>query len=114
MEFRRAGVPDLAAVLRDHHAFWDGRDLRHLHHPLWVRELGDTAWVAEDAGVVAAYLFGLVATAEPVGYVHLVAVRASHRGRGLGRALWERFAAQAAARGCTTLRAVTTPGNAAS
>jgi GNAT superfamily N-acetyltransferase len=38
-----------------------------------------------------AYLFGFWSQTEPTGYIHLVAVRRSHRGHGIGRWLYERF-----------------------
>ncbi len=46
-----------------------------------------------------------------MGYIHLVGVRGAHQGAGIGRALYEHFAAVVARRGCTHLRAVTAPFN---
>jgi GNAT superfamily N-acetyltransferase len=81
------------------------------HYPFLVHEFGDTAFVVRSDGEVIAYLFGFVATAEPVGYIHLVGVRSAHQGTGLGRSLYEHFADVARERGCTHLRAVTAPFN---
>ena len=61
-----------------------------------------------------AYLFGFIATAEPVGYIHLVAVRPSHRHLGPGRHLYDHFTRLATTRGCRQLRALTNPANAGS
>jgi ribosomal protein S18 acetylase RimI-like enzyme len=91
--------------------FWDEpRD--HLHHRLFLNEFGDSAYVIREGGIVVAYLFGLIGTSHPrAGYVHLIAVRNSHRGLGLGRRLYETFETHARNQGCSQLKAVTSPGN---
>jgi GNAT superfamily N-acetyltransferase len=94
--------------------FWDGRDLRPLHHALFAHEWRATSLAAERSGAFAGYLLGLIAPAGPTGYVHLVAVHADHRGRGVGRALWAAFEALAREHGAVRLKAITTPGNARS
>jgi GNAT superfamily N-acetyltransferase len=96
-------------------AFWGERDLSAAHHPMFVHEFGDSAFLIRDEhGGVAAYLFGFVVPASALAYVHLVAVRDDHRGRGLGRLLYERFRRLARERGCDRIKAITTPGNAGS
>lgn len=91
--------------------FWGHDRTRPLHHPMLVNEFRDSAYVIRDGETVAAYLFGFVATAEPVGYIHLVAVRRSHRHLGLARQLYDHFAAHARSRGCEQLKAITVPAN---
>lgn len=110
---RPATPADLAEILGDLPAFWGDRDVRHLHHPMFVHEFGDTAFVARGPAGVDGYLFGFV-TPAGVGYVHAVAVRLALRGAGLGRLLHETFAAAARSRGATSRKAITTPANAAS
>ena len=107
-ELRRATPGDLAAILDDLPAYWGDRDVRHLHHPMFVREFGDTAFVS---GAVDGYLFGFVAPAH-VGYIHAVAVHRRARGGGVGRHLHKAFADAARARGATRLKAITGPANA--
>jgi ribosomal protein S18 acetylase RimI-like enzyme len=102
---------DLAEILRNFERFWGDRNLRHLHHPMFFCEFADTALVAKRAdGEIAGYLLGFVAPAGD-GYIHLVAVRDDARALGLGRRLYERFAAVAAQRGATALKAITSPEN---
>jgi GNAT superfamily N-acetyltransferase len=91
--------------------FWDGRDTRHLHHPMLIKEFGNSAFVIRDGGVVVAYLFGLMSQTEPVGYLHLIAVRASARRRRLGQALFSHFVEFARGHGCRHIKAITTPAN---
>jgi hypothetical protein len=94
--------------------FWDGRDVRHLHHPFLIHEFGNTAFVIRDETRVVAYLFGLFSQTEPVGYVHAIAVRASARRRRLAQHLYGHFVQMARRRGCRHVKAITTPTNAGS
>jgi GNAT superfamily N-acetyltransferase len=106
---------DFLQILRDLPDFWatSGPAWRTLpyHYPFLVHEFRDTAFVTRAGSTVIAHLFGFIATAEPVGYIHLVGVRASHQGKGIGRALYEHFEEVARERGCLQLRAVTAPFN---
>lgn len=106
---KRLTVADLGAVLEQHDRFWDGRDLRALHHPMFVREFGDTALAIGDAEVLA-YLLGFRAPTG-AGYIHVVATRADTRHRGLARELYTAFADRMRASGATGLKAITTPQN---
>jgi ribosomal protein S18 acetylase RimI-like enzyme len=71
-------------------------------------EFGDTALVARQASQIVGYLLGFVGPAGD-GYIHLVAVRDDARTLGIGRRLYEKFAAAAAVRGATALKAITSP-----
>jgi len=102
---------DLDQVLADHDRFWGGRDMRFLHQRVLVREFGDTCLTARDAGDrIAGYLIGFT-TPRRVGYIHAVAVRDEVRGTGCGQALYQAFAAIAAAHGAEQLKAITTVAN---
>src|SRR5438105_15871165 len=115
LRFDTPDAQDLAAILRDHARFWGERDVRHLHNPMLVHELGDTALVARNGdGEIVGYLFGVVAPVNNAGYVHLIATRDDVRDRGLGRLLYERFERVARERGAVALKAITTPGNSGS
>lgn len=104
-------LSDLAEVLADHDRFWGARDMRFLHQRVLVREFGDTCLTARDAGDrIAGYLIGFT-TPRRVGYIHAVAVRDEARGTGCGQALYQAFAAIAAAQGAEQLKAITTVTN---
>lgn len=90
--------------------FWGHDRNRALHHPMFVNEFSNCAFAVQDQEKVVAYLFGFIAHAEPVAYVHLVAVRPAHRRLGLARQLYDHFTSFAVSRGCTQLRAITNPG----
>jgi ribosomal protein S18 acetylase RimI-like enzyme len=104
---------DLAEILRNYERFWGDLDLpRHLHHPMFFLEFGDTAFVARnlDSGEIAGYLLGFVAPTGD-GYIHFIAVRDDSRSLGLGRALYETFEKVARERGAVALKAITGPSN---
>jgi GNAT superfamily N-acetyltransferase len=105
---------DYFQILDELPDFWDGRDMRALHHPFLVHEFGNTAFVIRDGSRVLAYLFGFLSQSEPAGYVHAIAVRASARRQRLARRLFDHFAGFARQRGCTHIKAITTPSNAGS
>jgi GNAT superfamily N-acetyltransferase len=91
-------------------AFWGERDLRALHHPMFIHEFGEHALVVRaPSGELAAYLLGFVAGS--VGYIHLVGVRDAYRRQGLARLLYAAFEERSRA---TSFKAITTPGNAGS
>jgi GNAT superfamily N-acetyltransferase len=104
-------LADYGQVLADLTDFWGSDRTRAPHHPVYVREFGNSAFVVRDGGVVAAYLFGFLSQTEPAGYVHLVAVRRAYRRQGLAALLYRHFIDFARGRGCRAIKAITTPGN---
>jgi GNAT superfamily N-acetyltransferase len=105
---------DYAQILDGLTEFWDGRDVRHLHHPFLIREFGNSAFVVRDGPIVVAYLFGFISQIGPVGYVHTVAVRPSARRRQLAQQLYSHFIQFARQHGCDSIKAITTPANSGS
>jgi GNAT superfamily N-acetyltransferase len=105
---------DYAQILDDLAEFWDGRDMRSLHHAFLLHEFGNSAFVIRNGARVAAYLFGFLSQTAPVGYVHLVAVRPSARRRQLAQQLYEHFTAYARRHGCTSIKATTVASNSGS
>ncbi len=96
----------LAELLADLSPYWGERNMRWLHQPVWVRQLGDGALVVRDGSVLAGYLLG-AARAGGVAYVNSVATRDFHRGRGVGRLLYEAFLGTCRERGVTRVEAIT-------
>lgn len=96
--------------------FWPGRaEVRSLLHPVYLTQFGETAYAIHHEGELVAYLLGFITpSGPPEGYIHMVAVREDHQGRGLARRLYEHFEAEARRRGAVALRGITTPGNAGS
>ena len=114
MEIRNCTKADYDDIIAHIEDFWGSNRTLGLHHPMFLYEFGNSAYVIEDGDCVAAYLFGFLSQTEPTGYVHLIGVRTAYRRQGLARRLYDHFATFAQAHGCTELKAVTTPGNNAS
>lgn len=90
--------------------FWDGRDVQHLHHPVWFRQFGSGAQAARGKdGALCAYLLACV-TSE-VAYVHVVATLPEARGTSLARRMYENVFHAASQAGCPAVEAATTLEN---
>ena len=66
---------DFLAIIDDHGDFWESDLTYQLHHPLFLEEFGDTAYVIRENDLIVAYLFGLISQTSPTAYIHIVAVR---------------------------------------
>jgi ribosomal protein S18 acetylase RimI-like enzyme len=103
----------IVAVVDD---WWGGRRMAALLPSLFLEHFAATSLTAEDAvGEIAGFLVGFDSPDHRgQSYVHFVGVSPDQRGSGLGRDLHDRFAREAAARGMTTVRCVTSTANTAS
>jgi ribosomal protein S18 acetylase RimI-like enzyme len=110
-EVLRCTQQDYNQILSELQDFWDGRETSAFHHPMFIHEFGNSAFVIRNAGKVVAYLFGFISQVGSVGYVHLIAVRASARRQRLGEKLFNHFIEFARRQGCTQIKAITTPSN---
>lgn len=91
-------------------SFWDQRDVRHLHHPVWFRQFVHVALAARDEdGSLAGYLLG--APTPRGGYAHVIATLPAVRGQRVGAALYARFAAVVLAAPRSTVEAITVTTN---
>lgn len=112
MHIRAMTKADFDFLLGEVDAWWGGREIRPLLHPAHLYQFGDMAFVADVDGAVAGFIVGFVSqTAPDEAYVHLAATSPTVRGQGVGRALYARFCAVAAARGCRRVKGITTPTN---
>ena len=104
MTVTNCSLDDFNQIFTDIADFWGHERTLYLHHPMYVREFGNTAYVIKDGETVAAYLFGFLSQTRPAAYVKFVGVRRGYRKRGLARRLYDHFIAYAKARGCTGKR----------
>src|SRR6188768_1225035 len=114
MEILFCTKTDYDQILSDIVDFWGSDRTLGIHHPMFIYEFGNTAYVIKDDERVVAYLFGFFSQTEAVGYIHLIGVRKSYQGKGLGKLLYDNFEATARRYGCGKLKAMTTAGNQAS
>jgi GNAT superfamily N-acetyltransferase len=111
MEIRLCTKADFDQIIDDIADFWGNDRVKNLHNPVYLYEFGNTAYVAKEGDKVIGYLFGLFSQTEPVAYVKFIGVRLSHQKRGIGRRLYEHFTRFARTKGCTELKAITSPAN---
>lgn len=111
MEITRCTKTDYDQIVAEIVEFWGSDRTLGIHHPMFVNEFGNSAYVIKDGNCVAAYLFGFFSQTEPIAYVHLIGVRTAYRRQGLARRLYDHFTGLAQSAGCTELKAITTPGN---
>jgi inorganic pyrophosphatase len=109
----RVTKDDFDQILTDLKAFWgeENDTIWVQHSPILLHEFGDTAFVIREGNRVAAYLFGFISQTEPIGYIHLIAVRDGHRRKGHATILYDHFEKVARGRGCEGLKAVAMPWN---
>jgi GNAT superfamily N-acetyltransferase len=94
--------------------WWGGRSMAPMLPRLFFDHFPATTRIACDAddGATLGFVCGFVSQADPrVAYIHFVGVDPAARGRDVGRTLYRWFAAQARARGCTSIACVTSPVN---
>jgi ribosomal protein S18 acetylase RimI-like enzyme len=106
----RPGDYDRIAPLVDE--WWGGRRMLDMLPRLFFVHFSDTAFVAEDGAELAGFLAGFLSQSKPdEAYIHFAGVSPGHRGRGVGRLLYERFFDAARAGSRSVVRCVTAPVN---
>ena len=117
---RRPTGADHAVVLLAQERWWGrlggevGAQQRAFLLPrLFCQHFADTSTLLEDAdGTLRGFLVGFVSQSQPdVAYIHFAGVDPQLRRHGVARWLYARFFAEAAARGATLARCVTSPAN---
>jgi ribosomal protein S18 acetylase RimI-like enzyme len=102
---------DFLQIIDDLEDFWGSTRTLSYHHPMFVHEFGDTAFVIKRNNLVIAYLFGFLSQKEKRGYIHLIGVRQSFQQKGMGRQLYDHFIKYLKQREIHELKAITTPTN---
>lgn len=104
-----ADYAPIIAVVDD---WWGGRSMAAMLPKLFFVHFRPTSFVVEDGGVPLGFLAGFVSQTDPaLAYIHFVGVHPDHRGRGIGRSLYQRFFEAARAAGCSEAQCVTSPVN---
>ncbi|MFL5777280.1 MAG: GNAT family N-acetyltransferase [Chloroflexota bacterium] len=111
MNLRRPVEADHDEIVRRIDDWAGGRKARHLLPRLWFRHFTGTSWVAtRPDGRVVGLAIGFVSPDDPtLAVLHALAVDPAHRRGGVGSALADRFAQDAAGHGATTARTTAWP-----
>lgn len=102
---------DFFQILSEIEYLWGSNRTLVYHHPMFIYEFGNTAFVIKEQDKVIAYLFGFISQKEQIGYVHLIGVRQNFQKKGLGRRLYEHFIEILKEMDIFELKAITTPAN---
>ena len=114
MEISNCTKADFDQIIADMADFWGDEkadNLTRLHNPIFFYEFGNTAYVMKEGERVIGYLLGVYSQTEPVAYVKFVGVKPLYRKQGIGRRLYGHFTEIAKKKGCTGLKAITSPCN---
>ena len=111
MEISLCTKADFDQIIADNADFCGNDCVRSLHNPVYLYEFGNTAYVVKEGEKVIGYLFGLYSQTAPAAYVKFVGVRQAYQKKGIGRRLYEHFTDIAREKGCTELKAITSPTN---
>ena len=114
MKIENCTRDDFETILREQANFWGSSRALSVHHPMFVEEFGETAFIIRAESKIAAYLFGFFAKEDEYFYVHLVAVRDDMRGKSLGAKLYEHVEQLCLNHGAQFIKAITPPNNKAS
>lgn len=102
---------DFHQILTDIADFWGSDRTLSTHHPMFIYEFGDTAFVIREENKVIAYLFGFLSQTSRTGYVHLIGVRENAQRKGLGNMLYAHFIHYLKSIDYRKVKAMTIPGN---
>jgi GNAT superfamily N-acetyltransferase len=111
IEIQNCTHEDFLQIVAEIEDFWGSTRTLAYHHPMFIHEFGDTAFVIRQHDKVVAYLFGFISQKENLGYVHLVGVRQDLQKQGLGKRLYTHFIDILKTKGIHELKAITTPVN---
>ena len=114
MKIERCTTFDYNQILENIVDFWGSDRTLCLHHPLFIHEFGNTAYVIREKGRVIAYLFGFLSQTSSTAYVHLIGVHKTKQNIGIGTKLYNNYISYAKLKGCSKLKAITTPTNVSS
>ena len=109
---RTAKPEDYDTFIGEVDEWWGGRQMAAMLPRLFFTHFQPWTYIAECGGSVVGFLAGFRSQTDPdQAYSHFIGVAPTFRGQGIGEALYQRLFADAAARGCTEILAVTAPSN---
>ncbi|HKV68955.1 MAG TPA: GNAT family N-acetyltransferase [Gaiellales bacterium] len=109
---RNAAAADYDRIAPLVDEWWDGREMIDMLPRLFFVHFSETAFVAEDGEDLCGFLAGFLSQSKAdEAYIHFAGVSPDHRGRGVGRLLYESFFAVAREHSRSVVRCVTAPIN---
>ena len=112
IRLRHAEAADYGPIIGMVDDWWGGRRMRDMLPRLFFVHFRPTSFVVEEGGQILGFLVGFLSqTYQEQAHVHFVGVDPGHRGRGIGRMLYDRFFAEVLDLGRSEVWCVTSPVN---
>lgn len=95
--------------------WWNGRQMSDLLPKLFFDHFKNTSFIVEEEGEIIGFLIGFLSQSySNEAYIHFVGIHPKHRGKGIGRQLYNQFFDVIKQNGRNIVRCVTSPVNKAS
>lgn len=95
--------------------WWNGRQMSDLLPKLFFDHFKNTSFIVEEEGKIIGFLIGFLSQSYlNEAYIHFVGIHPEHRGKGIGRQLYNQFFDVIKQNGRNIVRCVTSPVNKAS
>jgi ribosomal protein S18 acetylase RimI-like enzyme len=95
--------------------WWNGRQMSDLLPKLFFDHFKNTSFIVEEEGEIIGFLIGFLSQSySNEAYIHFVGIHPQHRGKGIGRHLYNQFFDVIKQNGRNIVRCVTSPVNKAS
>lgn len=92
--------------------WWGGRPMAVLLQILFFVHFRPTSFVIEEQGTIQGFLIGFRSQTTPTqAYIHFVGTHPQHRGKGIGRRLYQHFFEIVREFGCTEVLSITSSVN---
>lgn len=112
MELRNIADLDYIPITRVLNDWWNGRQMTDMLPRLFFKHFTEISFVIEHNNKIVAFIVGFISQAYPnEAYIHFVGVDPEYRQKNLGRRMYERFFEVVKAKGCNTVRSITSPVN---
>ncbi len=112
MLIRNIRDEDYTPIITVVDSWWGGRHMADMLPRLFFVHFQETSFITEHNSAPIAFLIGFVSqTHRTEAYIHFVGVHPEYRQQGIGEKLYQHFFDTVRARGCDTVRCVTSPVN---
>jgi predicted GNAT superfamily acetyltransferase len=112
MYIRNIHETDYTPIITVIDSWWGGRQMADMLPRLFFTYFQKTSFVVELDTTLIAFLIGFVSQTHLTdAYIHFSGVHPDHRQQGIGEKLYQCFFDSVKARGCDTVRCVTSPVN---
>ena len=103
---------DFQPIIQVVEDWWGGRPVAVLLQRFFFVHFRPTSFVVEENGAIQGFLVGFRSQTTPTqAYIHFMGTHPHHRGKGIGRRLYQHFFEVVSALGCTEVLCITSPVN---